>query len=363
MNKEIISDKQGIAIIILFIIGPSSVSLSGVEAEKDIWLAVILSMCMAVPIVLIYCKLHTIFPDKDLFDMIIICFGEFIGKGIIVFYIWNLIVTLTTILRNYGEFITTVNFVSTPMIIPMIFFGTLCVFVAKNGTEVLGRWGSFFLLIVASFTSILILLLTPEMNINNIVPIFSNGIKPIFLGATKLYSFPFSQLVVFSMIFSSFRKKESPYKVYLLGLLIGGIIILITFTSVLSVVGINSVSKMYYPTYSAVSRIEIMKIGRIEIISGTLFSFGGFVKMSVHLLAVCIGLSKLFKCRDYRFIVIPITLLLINLAYLSWDSTMSFYEFDGEMMLYFSFPFRTIFPIILFIIAKVKNSSKSIGIN
>ncbi|WP_432666358.1 GerAB/ArcD/ProY family transporter [Wukongibacter baidiensis] len=122
MNKEVISNKQIISIIILFIIGPTSVSLSGVEAKKDIWLAVILSMCMALPILLTFCRLHTIFPDKDLFDMIIICFGKFIGKGIIILYIWNLIVTTTTTFRNFGEFITTVSFINTPMIIPIICF-------------------------------------------------------------------------------------------------------------------------------------------------------------------------------------------------------------------------------------------------
>jgi len=362
LHKEVISDKQIISIIILFIIGPSSVSLSGVEAKQDIWLAVILSMCMALPIILTYCKLHTLFPDKDLFDMIIICFGNFIGKGIIILYIWNLIVSVITVFRNYGEFITTVSFVETPMIIPMIFLGALCAFVAKSGIEVLGRWGSFFVLIVISLTFILLLLLVPNMNIANMRPTFANGIKPIFLGAIKLYSFPFSQLVVFSMILSNFRKKTSPYKVYVVGLLVGGIVISVTFLSVLLVIGIDSVSNMYYPTYAAVSRIEVMKIGGIEILSSTLFLFGGFVKISTHLLAICIGLTKIFSCSDYRFIVIPITLLLINLAYLTWDSTMGFYEFDGEMMLYFSFPFRTIFPIILLIIAKVKNNLTSIKI-
>ncbi|WP_432666359.1 GerAB/ArcD/ProY family transporter [Wukongibacter baidiensis] len=230
----------------------------------------------------------------------------------------------------------------------------------KSGIEVLGRWGNLFIIIVISFTFILVLLFIPNMNMANIQPTLSGGIKSILLGAVKLYSFPFSQLVVFSMVISSFRRKKSPYKVYLLGSFIGGLILLITFTSVLLVVGIDSVTNMYYPTYSAISRIEVMKLGRIEILSGPIFSFGGFIKISVHLLAICIGIAKIFNCSDYRFIVIPVTQLLINQSYFTWDSAMSFYEFDGEMMLYFAFPFRTIFPIILLIVAKVRNRSRLI---
>lgn len=361
MNKEVISDKQGIAIMVLFMIGPSSVSLAGVEAGRDIWLAVILSMFMALPILLVFCKLHILYPDKDFFDIVIICFGEFIGKGIIILYIWNLFVTVTTTFRNFGEFITTVSLIRTPMVIPMVFFGALCVFVVKGGIEVLGRWGNFFIPIVILFTVVLILLLIPEMNEANIRPLFSKGIKAIFHGAIKLYSFPFAQLIVFSMILTNFRDRNSPYRIYLWSLLIGGLVLLVTFTSSLLVVGADLISNMYYPTYTAISRVEIMKIGRLEILSATIFSLGGFVKISSHIFAICIGLTKIFKCQNYRFIAVPVILLLVNQAYFTWDSAMSFYEFDGEMMLYFAFPFRTIFPIVLLIFATLKKKSRLIG--
>lgn len=361
MNKEVVSNVQGIALIILFMIGPSTVSLSGVEAEKDIWLAVILAMIMAIPMMFIFSKLHITFPNKDLFDIIEICFGKFIGKLIIISFTWHLIVTITTTFRNYGEFTTIVSLFKTPKIIPMLGFGSLCAYVTKNGIEVLGRWGAFFIQIVIFFTLILILLLIPNMNINNVRPVLDKGIKPVLEGTIKLYSFPFSQLVVFSTIFSSFKRKASPYRVYFLGMLIGGVIILITFLCVLLTVGVNDISSMLYPTYSAISRINIMELQRIEILSATLFSLGFFVKISVHLLAICIGISKLFRIADYRFIVVPITLLLVNLSYLSWDSSMHFYKFDGEMMLYFAFPARTILPILIFIIVIVKR--KKIKVN
>ncbi|WP_176461959.1 GerAB/ArcD/ProY family transporter [Anaeromicrobium sediminis] len=354
MNKEVICDKQRIALIILFIIGPPTVSLSGVEAKQDIWLAVIFSMIMGLPMMFIYCRLHNTFPNKDLFDIIEICFGKFIGKVIIIFFTIHFIITVTTILRNYGEFITTVSFMKTPLIIPMICFGSLCAYVIIGGIEALERWGSIFIQIVVFFTFILILLLIPNMNINNIRPVLSNGIKPVLQGASKLYSFPFSQLVVFSTIFSSFKRKISPYRIYFLGLLIGGIIIFVTFFSVLLTVGIEDISGLYYPTYTAVSRIDITGLERTEILSGILFSLGGFVKMSIHLLAICIGIAKIFRITDYRLIVIPITLMTINLSYLLWDSTMDFYEFDGEIMIYFAFPFRTILPILTFIIVEIK---------
>lgn len=354
MNKEVISDKQSIALMILFMIGASTVSLAGVEAKKDIWLAVISSMIMGAPIVFIFSRLHSNFPNNDLYDIIEICFGKFIGKAIIIFFTFYLTITLCTVLRNYGEFINTVSLEETPLIIPMIFLGLLCAYATISGIEVLGRWGNFFIYIVVFFTFILILLLIPNSNIDNIRPILQNGLKPVLQGSIKLYSFPFSQLVVFSTILSGFKRKISPYRIYFLSLLIGGAIIFITFLSVILTVGVKNVSDLYYPTYSAVSRLNMLGLQGIEILSSVLFSLGGFVKISIHLLAICIGIAKIFKTADYRFIVIPITLMIINLSYLLWNSTMSFYEFDGEIMLYFAFPFRTILPILTFIIAEIK---------
>lgn len=358
MSKEVISDKQSIALMVLFIIGPSTVSLAGVEAKKDIWLAVIFSMILGAFLMFTFARLHIIFPNKNLFDIIEDCFGKLIGKGIIIFFTLHLILSVCTTFRNYGEFITSVSFQETPLIIPIICFGLLCAYVIISGIETLGRWGRFFFLLVIFFTSILILLLIPNLNINKIRPVLNEGIKPILQGSIKLYSFPFSQLVVFAVIFSSFRRKTSPYRIYFTTLLIGGVIIFITFLSVILTVGVKNISDMYYPTYNAVSRINIMGLERIEILSGIMFTIGGFVKISTHLLAICIGIAKIFKTSDYRFIVTPIAFMLINLSYLLWDSTMGFYKFDGDIMIYIGFPFRTILPILILIIAEVKRRYK-----
>ena len=58
MNKEVISDRQGIAIISLFIIGSSSIFSQGLEAKQDIWLAFIIGIAMTLPMILIYARLH-----------------------------------------------------------------------------------------------------------------------------------------------------------------------------------------------------------------------------------------------------------------------------------------------------------------
>lgn len=61
MNKEVISDKQGIPLIIMFIVGSSSIFIMGLEAKQDLWIAIILSFLMALPTTLICARLYSIF--------------------------------------------------------------------------------------------------------------------------------------------------------------------------------------------------------------------------------------------------------------------------------------------------------------
>ncbi|TCO74417.1 GerAB/ArcD/ProY family transporter [Marinisporobacter balticus] len=363
MNKEAISDKQGISLIVLFIIGSSSIAVSGLDAKKDVWLAIIMAMLLAMFILLIYARLQFIYPNKDLFEIIEICFGKFIGKGMIILYTCFFLDLTANVLRNYGEFINIVSFHNTPLVIPMLCIIILCAYAIKQGIEILGRWGSFFIIIPIVSLLIVVSLLISKMHINNILPVLNNGIKPVFRGAFGVFCFPFTQILPFTVAFSTFKTKRSPYIVYMLGLFIGGIVIFVTSLTDILVIGINDASSLYFATYTAVSRIDIGNIlQRVEALSAIIFILGGFVKISIYLLSTCKGISKIFECTDYRLIVIPISLLVINLSYLSFDSSMQYYEFDADIFSYYIFPFQVILPIIILIVAEIKKKYNCIKV-
>ncbi|CAH2214769.1 GerAB/ArcD/ProY family transporter [Tepidibacter aestuarii] len=358
MQKEIISDKQGISLIVLFIVGSSSVFIMGMKAKQDLWLAIILAILMALPMALIYARLHSLFSDKDLYDIIEICFGKFIGKIIILiltcfFFYWASDVTV-----NYGDFIWSISLDKTPIIVPMIVFLVICGWGAKQGIEVLGRWSDLFVIvpIVALFISLTSSI--PKMNIGNIYPIFGSGFKAILRGSLNSFSFPFSQILAFSIVFSSFNKKQSPYNIYIKGLTIGGVILFFLSLISLLVLGVDTAGKRYYASYTAASLINIgATLTSIEIYISTTFLLGGFIKIGVLLLCVCKGIMKLFDCSDYRFIITPITLLAMNLTFFQYESVMHYYEFQTDVWFYFVFPFQVFFPIILWITAEIRNKN------
>ncbi|MCT4592958.1 MAG: endospore germination permease [Anaeromicrobium sp.] len=355
MNKEIISDKQGIALMVMLIIGTSSIVVTGLEAKKDLLIAIILSILMTLPLMIIYARLHHMFKDKDLFDILEICFGRFIGKFISILYVLYLLYVGASILWVQGEFAITVSLSKTPRIIVAIIIIINGIFIIKKGMEVMGRWTEFFVIILITFILSTVVLMIPNMNINNIRPILGEGIKPVIKGATSAFAFPFSQTVVFTMAFSNFKSEKSSYKIYVRGLFLGGIIILITSLNDVLVLGINTCTTMYFPTYVAASKINIGDIlQRIEVIIGIIFMLGAFIKLSIYLLAFCKGISKVFGYTDYRFIVIPASLLMMNLSDFVYESLMYYSEWVESTWVYISFPFHVAFPVFTLIVAEIR---------
>ncbi|WP_432403170.1 GerAB/ArcD/ProY family transporter [Wukongibacter sp. M2B1] len=361
MNKEVISEKQGIYLIITLLVGSSSIMVMGIDAKQDAWIATLLAMIMSFPIVLIYARLQFIFLGKDLFDILQICFGKFIGKGICLLYVWFISHNMALILENTSRFIKTVSLHETLLSIPMIVIIILCIYITKAGIEVMGRWIKLFLPVIIVFICILILLIIPEMQINNIQPILYKGIKPVIKGAFSTFAFPFAETVVFTMFFSTFKRKISPYKVYITGLLIGGIVMFTISLANLLVLGANTASVTYYPSYATIARLNIGRfLRRLEVIVASVFLLGAFIKTSIFLLAACKGVCKIFSFTDYRFIVTPIALLIMNLSYLQNNNIMEIFEWVTEIWPYYAFSFQVILPVIIWFIAETKKKQLSL---
>lgn len=355
MKKELISDKEGIAIIVLFLSGSTSIFVTGLDAKKDLWMAIIVAVIMVIPMITIFARLHQLYPDKDLFDIIESCFGKYFGKLIILVFTWYTFYWAADVLNNYGFFIERVSLNQTPKILTILFLGGLCTWVIKIGIEVLGRWSELFLMIAIIFILITIFLMGPEMNVNNIRPVLEEGIRPVLKGAYSVFTQPFIQTVAFTMAFSSLKSKKSSYTIYYFGLTIGSILtLLISLTSIL-VIGAEEATASYYPSYITITRMDIGGlVQRLEVVIAIVFVLGGFIKISILILCTCKGVSKVIGYNDYRFILIPISLLIINLSYFQYDNVMHYFRFNSDIWAVYFFPFHIILPIIIWVMAEIK---------
>ena len=358
MRNEVISERQGVILIILFILGSTFLIGSGGQSKQDAWIAIIIAISWSVVLLLMFSRILSLYPGKDLFDILQIIMGKYIGKIIGILMMWFAFHLGTLVLRNLSEFTNTLVLPDTPVVLPMVFFIILIIWCIKEGIEVLGRWSEFFIWVVILLFSTISILSISNMNISRLKPILSSGVQPLLKGALSSLSFPFGETVVFTMVFSNIAKAKNYKRTFIVGLLIGGgLIFLATLRNIL-VLGSDTISNVYFPSTMAISLIHLGQLlQRLEMVVTIIFLVCVFVKVSICVFAVCNGISKIFGFEDHRFIATPVVLMMLNFSFFVYGSTMETSYWAFNIWPYYSFIFEVILPLLIFIVAEIRNRS------
>jgi spore germination protein KB len=354
MNKEILPAGHSISIVILFLIGSSLFMGVTGRAGNSAWISLLLAMSLALPLMLMYARLHVLFPEKDLFDMLLAIFGSIAGRVISCMYIWYALHLGALVLRNFGEFSETVALTETPMIAPMICIGLLCVWTVYSGIEVLGKSAKFLLLFTLFLYLFLQVLAIPKFEYHHLKPVLDSGLKPVLIDAVGLFTFPFGEIVIFIGAYRALPGKGSAKRVLLSGGLISGIVILMVALRNLLILGPDTLSSLYFPAYVTVSRINVGDfLTRIEGSSAILFVTALYMKVSLCLYVASIGIAKVFKLKSYRSVVLQMGLLMVYLADFIYQDIMQMQNFAYHTYKIYALPFQVIFPLLLWIVAEI----------
>jgi len=355
MKNESISERQATILIILFLLGNSLLIGSGNQAKQDSWIAIIIAISWSIILFLMFSRILSLYPGKDLFDILQIVMGKFIGKIISIIMIWFAFHSGTLVLRILSEFTNILVFPDTPVVMPMLFFTILLMWSLKAGIEVLGRWAEFFSWIVIPIVLIVPLLSISQMDISRLKPILSNGVATLLEGAFSSFTFPFGQIVIFTMVFSNISKVKNYKKTFIVGLFVGGGLILLTSLRNFLVLGNETISRVYFHSTMAVSLIRLGFLQRLELTVIIVFLVCIFIKTSICIIAVCNGISKVFGFSDHKFIATPVALLMLSFSFFIYKSTMEMEFFASNIWAYYSFPFEVIIPLVIFIVAEIRS--------
>jgi len=355
MKKAIITQKQGVSAIVMFIIGSSVLMIMGLESKMNIWAAILIALAASTLIMLIYARLMSVLPGKDFYEVLEHFFGKVWSKVIIALLTWFCFDLCAIVLRNFGQFVVTVGLPETPLAAAFFIMIVVCALAVRSGGETLMRWNEIFVFLVGGFLLAGVLLVSPNMDFNNLQPAFDDGFAPIAQGAFGVITFPFDETVVFLLVFNAFAKNVSAKKVYLRGLLIGGGIILITSLTAILVLGTTLAENMYYPMYSTMSAVHFGDfLQRFEVIAAIVFILSVFLKVAVLLIGASKGVTRLLGFKDHRFIIYPIMFLVVNFALFSFDSMIYFHEWTFNVFPYYSVFFEVLIPLVVWIVVEVK---------
>ncbi|NLB79748.1 MAG: endospore germination permease [Clostridiaceae bacterium] len=355
MEKEVISQKQAVFIISSFIVGSSAVLGAGSQAKQDVWLAIIIAMVMASLIIFVYARISTLFPGKDIYEILNTLFGKVFGKILSLIFISYAFRLTALIIRDFMEFVRIISLSETPVCVLAFSSTILVIWAVRGGIELLGRsiaiFSPIFLLMISTVTFLSI----PLFNFSNLKPVLYDGLQPVLKVSFGVFTFPFAELVVFLCLMGKIRRNSSIYKIYYSSLLFGGILLLVISLRSVLVLGVPNILIQNFASYASSRLIRIGSfIQRIEASIALVFMISGYTKATVCLYAVTKGVSHLFNIKDYRKMAAPIGILLALYSIIVHSDAAELIEWATDIYPYYAIPFQIIIPVIVWITAEIK---------
>lgn len=363
LEKGKIGSRQLMILVILYTLGDSILVIPSVvasEAEQDAWISGMISVAIApLLIVFIYDALRKCYPDLTLVEYSQKILGKWLGMAISLLFISYFFITAAAYLSEIGDFINSHIMPDTPIQVIMILFMSVVLMAARLGLEPLARSAEIFFPYVVLLVSTLIILLLPEIKLQNLQPVWEGGLKPVIRGSIPFIVFPFVESVAVLMILPFVSQKDRIRKSLFVGQLLGGIVLIIITMLATLVLGSESTARHSYPIYMLAKKINIADfLMRLEAILAIIWFITIFIRFSLFFYVTVLGLAQTFKLQDYRPLIFPFGILLIAFTLIMTPNIVHYSEFITEIWPYYAMTFGFLLPLILLIIAKVQKNDR-----
>lgn len=353
MQREMISTRQAICIIALFIWGSSVVMGGSPEAEQDSWLSLLLAFACFVPLLLIYGRIMQLYPEKNLFDIFQVILGKAGGKIFILFISWYALHLCAIVLCNFSQFIEIVAMPETPQLPLLVVMLCVTTYLAFSGVETLGKWAVAtmpLVIFVVLFTTVLSL---SFMDFSNILPVMEHSFSEIAGGSLNIFSFPLAETVLFLGIADAVKRQTNPYGLYFRACAFGMLVLLVVMLRNIELLG-PLMRIEYFSSYIAA---RIIRVGdfltRLEGSISMNFVITGISKITLCLIVAAKGIAYLIGSPSYRRILFAVAVLALALSVTLYSSAMQLFGFIAAYP-YYALPFEVFIPVLLWLLAEIK---------
>lgn len=362
MDKEKISPFQLFCLMYLFELGSSIVVGVGMQAKQDAWLAILLGMISGLVLFLIYSYLFFRFPNQTLTSYIPKLVGKYIGVPLSFIYVLYFLYISARVLRDFGDLLITSTLRQTPLLIVNGLMMLLITYGIWKGIEVIGRTSElvFLLMLLLGFIGLVVIVFSGIIKMENLFPVLENGWKPVLSTVFKqTYTFPFGEMIVFTMILPYLNKPHLGRRVGLFAMLASGIVLSVTIAIEISILGPLAAAVNHFPLLETISRVNIANfIQRLDVIVVATLILGVFIKIMIFFYAGFVGFVEIFSITKKNHITYCIfalgILILISSILIARNFTEHIQIGLKWVPLYLHLPLQTGVPFILFTIALIR---------
>lgn len=263
------------------------------------------------------------------------------------------------VLRNFGDFIT-VNFLpETPMEFLNASFLLLALWLTYEGIEVSARVNQIFVGIILLLFTTGVLTSIPDMDVDNLKPFLSLGIKPIIPGLLLIWGFPLAEIISISFLFTHLRSPQKALPIMALAVCAGSLGLFIATILSIATFGPNLTASMTYPVLQLDKFVSIGGfLERTEILTMSILVLSGFVKITLCYKGAFVYLTDFIGVKKSNSLLLPLAAIIFSLSFLLYRNTIHQLNFATQIWPYYSITMAFIIPLFLLSIALFKNRNQ-----
>lgn len=368
IEKGRISPFELSILTILFTIGTTILAIPSVQtakASQDAWLSSLIGIIFSVLIAFFFVIIAKAMKRESYIRYLERVYGKFIGKMIGMTYIYFAFIGASSLLYQFGNFVTTQMLVDTPVEVINFMLILLVIMVVRAGLEVLARTSELLIPWFVFLFVTLVIFLTPQIELDRLSPLYEASIKSHLSAALDFVAFAGFPLVIFLMFYpGAINRPDKTKWPFTIGTLIGGLVVGILVLLCILVLGAPATSRQIYPSYvlaKSVSAFDIIE--RIESAMAGMWVISIFFKTAIYFYGLVIGIADLLNVKNYRFLVIPIGLITFVFSTTIYPNVSYISYWDDKYWVPYSMIMGVFIPLLTLIIDKLKTYIKPKSIN
>ncbi|UFJ39834.1 endospore germination permease [Brevibacillus humidisoli] len=362
-ENDKLSVRQFRYIVVIFSVGTAILVVpAGVAdvAKQDAWIPAVWATVLSLLVVFLYNALASQFGNLTLVKMIEQALGKWLGKAVSLSLVFLFFYSAAELLFYVGNFVVTQWMPETPIEAIHILFGSIVILGVRLGLETLARAVEILFPWFVVLFIILVVFVSPQVDTQNLQPVFETGIGPLLYATmlvSSIFSWPmFTMLMMFPV---SVNDPQTAKKAFVSGVLVGGAILIVMIGLTILVLGADITSRQTYPSYALAKKIDVGNIvQRIEAVMAIIWLITIYIKAAFYFYASIVGLAQTLEIQRYRFLTLPLGLLMIVFSTFTHPNIVDSHEFDRDTWPLYVFTYGVLLPLLLWAIGAFRGRSQ-----
>ncbi|NQX63445.1 GerAB/ArcD/ProY family transporter [Paenibacillus qinlingensis] len=317
------------------------------------WVSILVGSLMVLPLLWLISQIGSSMQEMSIIAYCLSLFGPFFGRVFALLILVPLVFLSGTSIRLVGELFVTLILPETPLEIIAIMLLVLRYYLAKGGMASIARWGEVVMPGVVVLIIIMFGLSFQKVDVERILPLLNASPMDVFRGSLAIWSV-FSEISVLLFIYPQIKHKNHMFKKLIWCTIIVMFLFEVIFLVTIGTFGSAYTQRLMFPVVELIKDIAIFDfIEHLESIFLALWVFINVSKGALTFYACCIGTQDWFGTKDYKELMLPVSVIMFYISLLPDNIYVSIVSFEiakGVTFCWYAF----ILLIIVWIAGKLK---------